>query len=242
MRRNDSLQSGTSPTLEPSLKLNLLSKLDIFRDLSDDEIQEIEGMVKMVTCKKGHVFFHPDDKAEVLFMLKKGKVQVYTISPEGKRLIVETIGPGTFFGEMSLTAQSMHELFAESVEDSLICVLSRSDIEMLLLQKPQVAIRLLDAVSQRLQETRFKFEETALHNATVRVCRTLFRLSQETSRLKMTHQELADSTGLFRETVTNILDELQSRGLVELSRKKIVILDRSEMQKVTGTQFIRTNG
>jgi CRP-like cAMP-binding protein len=42
-------------------------------------------------------------------MLKKGKVKVYTISPEGKRLIVETITPGTFFDEMSLTAISMHE-------------------------------------------------------------------------------------------------------------------------------------
>lgn len=232
MKKGDSLRSGSSATLEPSLKLNLLSKLDIFRDLSDDEIQQIEEMVKMITCKRGHVFFRPDEKAEVLFMLKKGKVQVYTISSEGKRLIVETIGPGTFFGEMSLTAQSMHESFAEAVEDSLICVLSRADIEMLLLQKPQVAIRLLDAMSHRLQETRFRLEETALHNATVRVCRALFRLSQGTTRLEMTHQELADSTGLFRETVTNILNELQSQGLVELSRKKIVILNRSELQGV----------
>ncbi len=233
MGSKDILDSRTSTALKPSMKLNLLSKLDIFFDLSDDEIMEIEEMITMVTIKKGHLFFRPEEKAEVLFMLKKGKVQVYTISPEGKRRIVENITPGTFFGEMSLTAQSMHELFAEAAEDSLICVLNRNDIEMLILQKPKVAIRLLDAMSQRLKETRFKLEETALHNATVRVCRALFRISQKTSRLKMTHQELADSTGLFRETVTNILDRLQTRGVVKLSRKKIVILDREELQQVT---------
>jgi CRP/FNR family transcriptional regulator len=113
-------------------------------------------------------------------------------------------------------------------------VLSKKDIEMLLLQKPQVAIRLPDAISQRLQETLFKLEEIAHLNATVRVCRALFRISHDSSRLKMTHQELADSTGLFRETVTNILDRLQSLGIVKLSRKKIVILysdDYSKLQR-----------
>lgn len=155
----------------PSLKLSLLSEVDIFRDLSKEEVEEIASMTNMVTCKKGYIFYRPDEQAEVLFLLKKGKVQVYTLTPEGKRLIVEAIGPGTFFGEMPLTAQSMHQSFAEATEDSTICVLSRYDMERLILQKPRVAVRLLDALSRRLQETQSRLEETALRNATARVCR-----------------------------------------------------------------------
>lgn len=143
-KRNSSLP-GLAPGEEPSLKLHLLSKVDIFRDLSQDEIHTIEGMVNMVTCKKGYIFYRPEEEAEVLFLLKKGKVQVYSITSEGKRLIIETISPGTFFGEMPLTAQSMHQAFAEANEDSLICVLSRGDMERLLLEKPQVALRLVNS-------------------------------------------------------------------------------------------------
>lgn len=219
-----------------TLKLLLLSQMDIFRDLSQEEMQGIGGMVNMITCKKGHTFYRPDEQTEVLFLLKKGKVQVYSLTAEGKRLVIETIAPGTFFGDMPLTAQSMHQAFAEAAEDSLICVLSRSDMERLLLQKPQVALRLLDALSSRLQETRTKLEETTFLNATARVCRSILRLAPGTSELSgLTHQELADTTGLYRETVTNVLNRLQAQGLVELGIKKIVILDRAGLQKTAET-------
>ena len=231
MSKDNSLLPGLMPGEEPSLKLHLLSKVDIFRDLSQDEIHTIEGMVNMVTCKKGYIFYRPEEEAEVLFLLKMGKVQVYTLTSEGKRLLIETIGPGTFFGEMPLTAQSMHQAFAEAIEDSLICVLSRGDMERLLLQKPQVALRLVDSLSRRLEETRTRLEEATFQNATARVCRALFRLTRETSELSgLTHQELADSTGLYRETVTNVLNRLQSQRLVELGKKKIIILDRERLE------------
>ena len=162
-----------------------------------------------------------------MFLLRKGKIQAYTLTAEGKRLIIETIDPGTFFGEMPLTAQSMHQIFAEAAEDSLVCVLSRGDLERLLQDKPKVAVRLVEILSHRLEETRTRLEESTFRNATTWVCRTLLRLVPGTSELTgLTHQELADSVGLYRETVTNGLNHLQVEGLVEFGKKKIVILDR----------------
>ena len=221
---------------QPSLKLNLLSMVDIFRDLNQEELKEVNAMVNMVTVKKGRIFYRPEEETEVLFLLKQGKVQVYVITAEGKRLIIETIGPGTFFGEMPLTAQSMHRAFAEAVEDSLVCVLSRRDLERLLLQKPQISVRIVQSLSQRLEETQAKLQETALRNATARLSRALLRMARETSELSgLTHQELADSTGLYRETVTNVLNRLQAQGLVKLGKKKIIILDRVGLEKVAET-------
>lgn len=236
MNKDNSLVPGLAPGEEPSLKLHLLSKVDIFCDLSQDEVHTIEGMVKMVTCKKGYVFYRPEEEAEVLFLLKRGKVQVYTLTSDGKRLVVETIGPGTFFGEMPLTAQSMHQAFAEAAEDSLICVLSRGDMERLLLDKPQVALRLVDSLSQRLNETRTRLEEAIFQNAAARTSRAVLRLAQGASELSgITHQELADATGLYRETVTNVLNRLQAQGFVELGKKKMVILDRTGLQEIAET-------
>ncbi|MBI4284844.1 MAG: Crp/Fnr family transcriptional regulator [Chloroflexi bacterium] len=232
----EAFPNGLAPSEGSALKLHLLSGMDIFRDLSREEISAIQGMTHMITCKKGHIFYRPDEQAEVLFLLKKGKVQVYALTAEGKRLIVEIVTPGTFFGEMPLTAQSMHLAFAEAVEDSLLCVLSRGDLERLLLQKPQVALRLVSSLSERLVETRAKLEEATLQNATARVCKAILRLAQGTSELVgVTHQELADSTGLYRETVTNVLNRLQSQGLLTLDKKKIVIRDRAGLQKVAET-------
>ncbi len=229
-RHNTSIHNLT-PTEEAARKLNLLSMVDIFRDLTQEEVEEINKMVKMVTIKKGHVLYRPEEEVEVLFLLKKGKIQAYTITAEGKRLIVETIGPGTFFGEMPLTAQSMHQTFAEATEDSLVCVLSRNDLEKLLQSKPSVAVRLVEILSNRLKETRTRLEEATLRNATARVCQGLLRQAQGTSELSgLTQQELADSVGLVRETVTKVLNRLQAKGLVELGKKKIIILDRVKLE------------
>lgn len=96
------------------------------------------------------------------------------------------------------------------------------------MRKPQVAIRLLNAVGRRLEETRTKLEEATFQNATARVCRALIRLAGESSELSgVTHQDLADATGLYRETVTNVLGHLQAQGILELAKKKIAILDRT---------------
>ena len=139
MSKHNTPVLNPTPVEETPLRLSLLSMVDIFRDLSQDEMEEINRMVNMVTIKKGQVLYRPDEEAEVLFLLKKGKIQAYTLTVDGKRLIIENIDPGTFFGEMPLTAQSMHQTFAEATEDSLVCVLSRSDLERLLQRKPKVA-------------------------------------------------------------------------------------------------------
>ena len=236
MSRHDTPVLSLTPMEEAARKLNLLSMVDIFRDLSQEEMEEVNRMVNMVTIKKGQVLYRPEEEAEVLFLLKKGKIQAYTLTAEGKRLIIETIGPGTFFGEMPLTAQSMHQTFAEATEDSLVCVLSRGDLERLLQQKPKVAVRLVEILSHRLDETRTRLEESTFSNATTKVCRALLRLDQGTAELSgLTHQELADSTGVYRETVTNVLNRLQEQGLVKLGRRKIVILNRAGLEAAAQT-------
>ena len=231
-RHNTSILNPT-PMEEAARKLNLLSMVDIFRDLTQKEMEEINKIVKMVTIKKGQILYRPEEEVEVLFLLKKGKIQAYTITAEGKRLIVEMIGPGTFFGEMPLTAQSLHQTFAEATEDSLVCVLSRGDLERLLQRKPKVAVRLVEILSSRLEETRTRLEESTLRNATARVCQGLLRLAQGSSELPgLTHQELADSIGLSRETVNKVLNRLKAQGLLVLSTKKIIILDKAGLNEV----------
>lgn len=99
----------------------------------------------MQTCRAGRVFYTPGETGEALFILKKGRVQLYRMSPEGRKLVIARLEPICFFGEMSCVGQGMYNTFAEATEDSLICTMSRHDVERLLLSKPQVAVRILEA-------------------------------------------------------------------------------------------------
>src|SRR5437762_7091314 len=101
---------------------------------------------------------------EVLFILKKGHVQLYRMSDEGRKLVITTLGPGTIFGEMALTGLGMHDAFAEATEEALICILNRGDLEKLLISKPKIAVRLLNVMAKRLQETEGRLEQTLFHD------------------------------------------------------------------------------
>ena len=188
-------------------------------------MKEIAEATAMTTCSSGKIFYTPDQYGEVLFILKKGKVQIYKMSSEGRKLVIETLGPGTVFGEMSLVGTGLYDAFAEAMEDSLICVMNRRDVEKLILTKPKVGIRLLDAMGRRLRESEERLEETMFHEVPSRLAALLLRLRSESDSdtLATTHEELADQLGVYRETVTTALGGLKREGLVSIGRGRIQI-------------------
>ena len=218
-------------------KIGYLNTIDIFQDLSKEEMLKMEKSITMSTCKAGKVFYRPDDTAQVLFILKKGRVQFYKISPEGKKLIVSTIGPETVFGEMSILGQDLHNTFAEAIDNCVLCVMSRHDVERLILNNPQVGLRLMHLLSGRLMESESRLEELAFKSITGRLAALLVRLHREQGPTVKgyTHQDLADMIGTYRETATQTLNEFKTASLIEIGRKRITILDIDGIKELVGT-------
>jgi CRP/FNR family cyclic AMP-dependent transcriptional regulator len=232
----DPAKTGGADLVQPlrKRKLGYLSAQEIFRDLTEVEMGEIDRTTAMQACRTGQVFYQPGQTGEALFLLKKGKVTLYRLSPEGRKLVTAQLGPGTFFGEMAVIGQGMYNTFAEAAEDSTICVMSHADVERLLLGHPKVALRLLETVGQRLLETETKLEDSTFRDVPSRLAALLLRLAREQSSPSqvtgLSHQELADYLGIYRETVTSALDRLKDGGLVELGRKRITILRPDDLR------------
>jgi len=222
-------------TVTAKNKQGFLSDIELFQDLSPREMEELDRITTISTVKKGKVFYRPEETGEVLFILKQGRVQLYRISPEGKKLVIASLGPGTLFGEMALLGQQMHNTFAEAVGDCLICVMSRKDLERLILNKPQVALRVLEITGRRLREAEERLETMAFKGIPARLASLLLRLSEERNSLEvsgLTHQDLAETVGTYRETATQVLNDLKNQGLIDIGRKKITILDPDGLWEV----------
>lgn len=227
--------TNTSSSPQPAEKMKYLSEIAVFQDLTPREMEELNRITTMSTVPKGRVFYRPEEPGEVLFILKEGRVQLYRISPEGKKLVITTLGPHTLFGEMALLGTKMHNTFAEAVEDCLICVMSRTDLERLILNKPQVALRILEITGKRLREAEERLESMAFKGIPARLASLLLRLSDEQKSDEvtgLTHQDLAESVGTYRETATQVLNDLKSQGLIEIGRKRIEILDKEGLYDI----------
>jgi len=215
-------------------EVGYLKAVDIFQDLSEEELEALDSSITIVPCEVGKIFYAPEDTGEALFILKEGKVQLYRISPDGRKLVTNTLAPGTVFGEMSLIGQGMYDSFAEAIEDCAVCRMDRADLERLLVEKPQVALRILEVIGKRLVEVEARLEDIAFKTVAARLASLLLRLMKEQGATitGFTHQNLADAIGTYRETTTQTLNSFKAQGLLNTGRKRIEILDAEGLQHI----------
>lgn len=218
-----------------SNKVNYLSTIQIFRDLSAQELMEMDRQTTMASCHSGKIFYMPEDSGEVLFLLKQGRVQLYRMSPSGKKIVVATLGPGAVFGEMSIIGHGMHNTFAEALDECMLCVMSRADVDRLIREKPDVAFRFVQALGERVSQLEARLEDIAFKSIPSRLAGLLLRLAVENGGMLVrgyTHQDLAEMLGTYRETTTQTLNEFKTDGLIEIGRKRITILDRESLETI----------
>jgi CRP-like cAMP-binding protein len=216
-------------------KRDYLQDSELFRDLSPRDMTELQRVTTLTAVPRGRVFYRPEDPGERLFLLRAGRVQLYRISPEGKKLVIATLRPGALFGEMALLGQQMHNAFAEAMEDCSIMVMSRADLERLMLNDATIGRRILALTRKRLSDAEARLEDMAFKGIPARLASLLLRLAADqgdASISGMTHQDLAETIGTYRETATQVLNDLKTDGLIEIGRKRITILDADRLRKI----------
>ena len=207
---------------------------DLFHGLTAEELREVERVTTTRSFRKGEVIYTPGETGEALFLLREGAVQIYRMSPEGRKLVIAHLLPFSFFGEMSCIGQGMYDTFAEVTEDSTIVTMNCAVLNTLLVRKPQVARRILEAFGRRVIEAERQLEDTVFKGMTARVAALLLREADGDEVEGLSHQDIAERLGVYRETATNALNELKAASLIQIGRKHVRILDRERLERVAG--------
>jgi len=226
--------------LLPEEKIRLLSMVDVLEPLSEDELEEFSRRVPDTHIERGRIFYSPEDRSEALFMLKKGRVRIYKVAPDGWEFTLAVVEAGTMFGEMALTAQRMWEGYAEAMEPSDICILKNTDLERIVRGNPEVGIRMIRVLSERLRSCETRLEDVTLKNVPARLASLILQLAAsegimtpEGPRIPIhyTHRQLAMMIGSSRETVTRAFTKLQKAGAVELRNRYIYLKNTQTLER-----------
>ncbi len=128
----------------------------------------------------------------------------------------------------------MYGAFAECTESASICVMSRDDLERLILDIPMVGIRLMETMASRLEGAETRLEDLAFKSLAGRLASLLVRMAEPGSSevAGLTHNDMAETVGTSRETATQALNDLKSRGLINIRRKRIEIVDMDGLMEV----------
>ncbi|MED7820731.1 Crp/Fnr family transcriptional regulator [Streptomyces chiangmaiensis] len=224
-----------------------ISEVDIFRDLSEQEMGAIAAAAPMKTYTAGEILHSPQQPSEVLFILKKGRVRIFRVSADGRALTCAIISPGTIFGEMALLGQRMYDNFAEALDDVTVCVMSRADVQRFLLSDARIAARITEILGRRLADLEQRLSDTVFKSVPQRIATTLTTLASRSQtptgrlglttrhpQIALTHEQLAALAGTSRETTTKVLHEFADRGLLRLARGRITVLNQTRLLDEAG--------
>jgi CRP/FNR family transcriptional regulator len=164
MKRDQAIQSDEQQNAKVSLQeeVHLLSMVDVLEPLSEEELENFARKNPDIRLKSGEIFFSPLEHAEKLFILKEGQVRLYKTNREGEEITTAVIDAGKIFGEMALTGMQLREVYAMTTKPSLIVSLRREDFEDLVRRNPEVGLRMMKRLSERLRQCETRLEDLGL--------------------------------------------------------------------------------
>lgn len=217
----------------------LFRKFALFAELDDLELSAIAAVAKSRHYGKDDVVFHADESGDVFCLIQSGQVKVTMISPEGKEIILSLLGPGDFFGEMSLLDNEPRSATVIATESLEIATIWRSDFLQILCENFSITKKVLAELSRRLRNASNRIESLATMDVYGRLARFFLDLAKTNGKVlesgyvavtRPTHQAIANMIGTSRETVSRLIHELMKQNLL-LSEGKTIYLRKSALDQ-----------
>ncbi|MEB3285143.1 MAG: Crp/Fnr family transcriptional regulator [Candidatus Sericytochromatia bacterium] len=222
----------------PEIK-RCLQNVPLFADLDVAEIDQLAHLARHRVVGKGNVIFYEDDPGTSCYVIVKGRVKIVVNADDGREHILGVLQDGDFFGEMSLIDGQSRSASAVAVEDVQMVTVQRDEFLKLLRSNPEISLKLLVTLSQRLRAADRNMESLAFLSAPGRVARLLLELAKEhgeqtpegiTINHVMTRQELASLAGTSRETLTRVLMDYQDRGIILLDKNRLTLRKEEKLR------------
>jgi len=222
----------------PTSVAQFLRKVPLFNNLSETDLARLSESSRERNYPRNSVILFEDDPGDALYVVVTGQVKVVLIGEDGREVILSVLHEGNFFGEMALIDDEPRSAHVIAMADSNLLVLRREDFQRRLQESPTIALGLLLEMSRRLRKADDKIGGLVLLDVNGRVARLLLQMADENDgkiiTRKVTHHTIAQMIGSSRETVSRTIRDLADQGLIEVSRKSIVIKDRPALEAAAG--------
>jgi CRP/FNR family transcriptional regulator len=220
----------------------LLSMVDVLEPLSEEELRDLAQRCPDLRLSDGQDFYDPERHNSGLFLIKEGRVRVYATTPSGKETTLEVLGSGTVLWARRFEALQAHAVGVQAAEPSVVAFMGRDDLDRFILAKPEVGLRMMDLLAERLGSTSERMAEVANKEVSSRLASQILRLLEGEGvvdpeggyRLPSayTHEELGAMIGAGRVAVTRAFGALQEEGVVELRQRRIHAEDLRVLRRI----------
>ena len=202
---------------------SVIRRVALFSELGNGEVEALARTFSPKSYPGGSPVIRESEQGDLFFVILRGEVKVFVDSPDGREVVLSHLQSGDFFGEMALLEGETRSASVTALTDCEVAVLPRSEFLAVLARDFSLTRKILQTLSARLRKANEVIESMALLDVGGRLARYLLRLADETGQppvdgyfvvTRPTHQEIANSIGATRETVTRMLKQFESRKLI----------------------------
>jgi len=210
--------------------LGSLRTIPLFASVSDEGLASIGELLIERRIPKLQTIVEEGLPGDYMYVIAEGQVKVTKLSGDGREKILELLGPGDFFGEMSLLDGAVRSASVKSLSATRILALSRNDFLKELRQNPDLSMAVIQELTRRVRQMDEQASSLSFQRVKERTQGLLQRLAKEAIGQEgrcltpaLTHQQIADMVGTSRETVTRVVKRLKQQGWLAQSGKRYVV-------------------
>ncbi len=203
--------------------MEFLRKVPLFRELTEKQLSEIKRISILKTYERGATIFSPYEEAHHFFILKSGAVKVFK-TLNGKEQIIKIFKEPNLFGEAASFIGKNFPAWAEALENSEILLIPRRELMEIIRKDPEVGMKLLSVMAQRLIYLTGVIESLSLKTALSKVSSYILkRVEENGGEVEFSTSVAAMELGLTKETVSRMLSKLKKLGLIEKKGGSITV-------------------
>ncbi len=213
-----------------------LKKGALFAALSEEHLKRVAGKAKRVRLKQGQSLFEQGDPAQRFYLVLKGQVKLYRLSPAGNEKVIEVVTAGSTFAEaLMFLDRPSYPVGALALAPSEVISVDARDFADMLRGSVDACFLLLGDMSQRLRGLIREIDALTMHSAVYRVAGYLLSQAEREAQdfqLKVPKQVLASRLSVKPETFSRIVRDLTSRGIISVNGNRVSIIDRTALSEV----------
>ena len=195
--------------------------------LDEEELRALSEHATEQTYQKNVVVVNEGDQSNTIFVILSGRVKVFLRNAEGREMVINTLGPREYFGELVMDEGARSASIA-TLETSRFMIVTKKDFKGLVVSNPDFALKLINRLMQRVRALTDNIRSLALLDVYGRVARLLLDMAiEQDGRLvvpeKLTQQDIAERVGSSREMISRIFKDLVFGGYISIENKQITI-------------------
>jgi CRP-like cAMP-binding protein len=217
-----------------------VSNNSVFRHLSKDQIDIINFEKDFRQYMRGAVLYEEGSRISGFYCINKGIIKVFKTGFDGKEQIIRFAKAGDIISYRSVLSNEPACTTAKVIEDASVCFIPAHILTDFVKENPLFSMEVMKLTCHELGEANEYITDIAQKTVRERLAEILLHLVNDFGldansylRISLTREELANIVGTATESVIRLLSEFKSDRYIELSGRRIKILDRKSLEKIS---------